>query len=266
MRMGSEADKSTGARGGRVVFATAAVGHDRVLIETAVTLASSRGAELMALFVQDVNLLNLSDLPFAMEVVGSSAVTRSLNASLVGRSLRTQTRRLNDMLKQLASARRLITSMRVVRGHLLREALAATERSDLLILGARRRPVQHGAAQPRRRERKPVAVVQAAGAHQSAALQLAAEVARAAGRELLVCVVGSDDAGAADEASLRALRESGESHRVRIQYEASLEEAVAAARAARARFLIMNREQAQDAGAALAAFLERPDGAVVLVP
>ena len=56
----------------RILVALDASAANRTALQTAALLASELQAELQALFVEDINLLRLAELPFAREVVFGS--------------------------------------------------------------------------------------------------------------------------------------------------------------------------------------------------
>ncbi len=86
-------------------------------LAAAVELASSFQAPLMALFVEDVNLARLSELPFAKELDRSSGVIRPLNPQSLDRALEAEARKLRKWLQDESKRRRISVSMQVVRGH-----------------------------------------------------------------------------------------------------------------------------------------------------
>jgi len=249
-------------RRSRVVLATTTDLRDRILLDMAVNLAVSRSAELLALFVEDINLLNMSDLPFTMEVDCSSASLRKLDAKRVGRSLRAQTKSLHTALSQLATAQSLSSSVRVVRGHFLREALAAADQADVLILGAARTIAHKPGAEAASGPRGPVAVLYAGAEEDTAALRLAMEVTRARRSSLIVlCTANADDA-----AVISDLERLGGDLPYKIRQLDSRSQSSRIARGLGARLLILSRSHAPEAETIVKDFLSQTDRAVVLVP
>jgi nucleotide-binding universal stress UspA family protein len=125
----------------RILVALYASAHSLAALETAVRLAANLRAELTGLFVEDVNLLRLADLPFAREVRTLSATTHQLNSQRVAADMRTQAARAQRALLRAAEESQLPTSFRIVRGHVPSELLAAAGEADLLLLGRTSRPV-----------------------------------------------------------------------------------------------------------------------------
>ncbi len=62
----------------RVLVALNASRRDYQALELAASLAARKRVELLAVFVEDINLFNLAELPFAKEIVRASAVEREL--------------------------------------------------------------------------------------------------------------------------------------------------------------------------------------------
>lgn len=107
-------------------------------MEAAATLAACLEAELLGLFVEDVNLLRLAALPFAREVGFSPAATRRLDPAGMERVLRAQASRAEAALLETAGRRRVRCSFRVVRGEVTAQLLAAAQDIDLVALSVAR--------------------------------------------------------------------------------------------------------------------------------
>jgi nucleotide-binding universal stress UspA family protein len=109
-------------------------------MKTAVALASRMEAELLGLFVEDVNLLRLAALPFAREVSFFPATTRRLDSAGMERALRAQASWAEAALLEAADRQRVRCSFRVVRGEVTTQLLAAVRDIDLVALGMMRPP------------------------------------------------------------------------------------------------------------------------------
>jgi hypothetical protein len=107
---------------------------DSAAMTTAVDLAHSLEAELLGLFVEDVELFNLAALPFAGEVGFPSAVRRTLDVGAMERSLRAQAQRLQRELSARLAGRPVKWTFEVVRGRAVAELRAAVEARDLVIV------------------------------------------------------------------------------------------------------------------------------------
>ena len=119
----------------RILVALDASPHSLAALEAAVVLAAELNAELVGLFVQDVDLLRLADLPFVRELGLYSAMSRPVDASQVERELRARARRAEQALAVMAERAHVRWSFRVVRGAIATELLEAATQADLISLG-----------------------------------------------------------------------------------------------------------------------------------
>lgn len=104
-------------------------------LDLAAALAARRNAELVALVVENVNLFNLAELPFAMEIDCMLGVERKVDPSSMMHSMQLCISHVREMLAQLSSSKRVQSSLTVVRGHYMREAISAASEIDVLFLG-----------------------------------------------------------------------------------------------------------------------------------
>lgn len=107
----------------------------RAALEAAAELAGRLHAELLGVFVEDINLLRCAALPFAREVGFLSGMERALDIAGVERRLKAQALRLQQALAEAAERVRVQWSFRIMRGHVAAELLSALEAADLIILG-----------------------------------------------------------------------------------------------------------------------------------
>lgn len=120
-------------------------------IETATALAARCGAELLGLFVEEVDLLHLAGLPFAYEIAHTTASRRALDSVTMERTLRAQAEELRRHLETSAARAHIMWSFRTARGHVVPELLALASEIDLMIVG--------DLAQSSRPGREPVAAM-----------------------------------------------------------------------------------------------------------
>jgi nucleotide-binding universal stress UspA family protein len=150
----------------RILVALDASLHSLAALEAASELADTLKAELVGIFVEDVNLLRLAGLPFAREVRYLSVTDRPLDSLSMERQLRVQAEQLKQTLAVVAGRRQLRWSFRVVRGQVGAELLTAAQEADLLALGraswAMTRRVRLGATAREvvARARRPVLLLQ----------------------------------------------------------------------------------------------------------
>jgi nucleotide-binding universal stress UspA family protein len=168
----------------RVLVALAASPQSRAAVETAIGLAAAVGARLDALYVEDANLMRLAALPFASETSALTGIRRSLPLAEIERALRVEATHLERVLAQAAGEARIEWTFQVARGELL--AAATAQAAELTVLASGRRAATNG------RERlpmtRPVAALFDASPAARKTLAVAAGLARAVERELLVFV------------------------------------------------------------------------------
>lgn len=119
----------------RILVALDASNHSLAALRNAAELASRVEAELLGVFVEDANLLQLAALPFAREVGGVAGAARPLDAQVMERSLKAQAERSRLALAEAAAPHRLRWSFRVVRGDVAAEVVAASFEADLVSIG-----------------------------------------------------------------------------------------------------------------------------------
>jgi len=106
-------------------------------LEVAAELASRLGAELNALFVEDVDLLHLAQLPFATEIGSRSCCLRPVRVEELERQMRAQAEEMRRALAAAADRSGVSWTFRVSRGPVATEILMASMDADLVVLGKR---------------------------------------------------------------------------------------------------------------------------------
>ncbi|MEJ2238448.1 MAG: universal stress protein [Gemmatimonadales bacterium] len=119
----------------RIVIAVDASPTSQAAIQATAELAAAWGAELLGIFVEDVNLLRMASLPFASEVGSHSGKFRRIDPDNLRRQLRWQAERARRELESAARALGVTVVFRVARGRVNEELLAALSEADLLSLG-----------------------------------------------------------------------------------------------------------------------------------
>jgi len=119
----------------RILVALDPSEHSLAAIEAAARLASRLDAELIGLFVEDVNVRRLADLPFVQEVGFFTAGCRRVETQELSRQLRVQVGRVRRRFR--STTRRVETRcmFRQVRGRVAPEVLRAAAEADVVILG-----------------------------------------------------------------------------------------------------------------------------------
>jgi nucleotide-binding universal stress UspA family protein len=117
----------------RIMVALDASTRGQAALDTAAELA--RGAHLLGLFVEDINLLRLAGLPFAREVGRASAAARPLEFAEVERAMRMDAARAQRSIAGAAQRLQLQWSFRVTRGQMIAQVLAEAAQVDMVVLG-----------------------------------------------------------------------------------------------------------------------------------
>jgi len=167
----------------RVVIAMEGTAPSLSALEAGVGLAGAVGASLEGLFFEDVDLLRLGLLPFAVELSPLTGTRRQLSSGHVERTQRLEAERLEKLLAASAARTRVPWSFAVARGQRLTPAVARD--ADFVVLAPRTRGARGSA---RKAAPGPIAAVFDASDASGQALTAAARLATALARELLVLV------------------------------------------------------------------------------
>jgi len=119
----------------RILIALDASTNSHAALEAAVNLAEMLRSEVLGLFVEDINLLRLADLPFVREIRFAERDVRRVEQDVLLRKLRARAALLRHELEEMTTERSLTSSFRVIRGPVDRELLAAALDTDLVALG-----------------------------------------------------------------------------------------------------------------------------------
>lgn len=117
----------------RIVVGLDAGPRDRTTLEAAAQLAARMQAELVGLFVEDIDLLHLAGLPFAREVGYPSAALRPLDVAAMERALRATAQEVQRTLAAIAGRAPLSWSFRIARGAVMTELRAAAAEGDIVV-------------------------------------------------------------------------------------------------------------------------------------
>jgi nucleotide-binding universal stress UspA family protein len=119
----------------RILVALDASAANRSALQTAALLANQLQAELQALFVEDINLLHLAELPFAREMMFGSRDSRQITLATMERQIQAQASQLRQLVAATAQQNQIKVDFRILRGQISNELLLASQQMDLLILG-----------------------------------------------------------------------------------------------------------------------------------
>jgi nucleotide-binding universal stress UspA family protein len=119
----------------RILIALDASPASQAALELAADLAIRYQAELIGIYVEDINLLRSAEIPFTKEVGFYSASSRQINKAHIERELRAHARRVEQLLASIAQRANLQWSFRSSRGLIPGELMSAAADTDLIILG-----------------------------------------------------------------------------------------------------------------------------------
>lgn len=119
----------------RILVALDASPHSLAALKAAVDLAAKMDAELLGLFVEDIALLRMAEIPCAREVLYFSAADIPLTRASMESRLRAQSEQARRALEAAAQRARVEWSFRTARGEVAAEVLAAATGVDLLAIG-----------------------------------------------------------------------------------------------------------------------------------
>jgi nucleotide-binding universal stress UspA family protein len=157
----------------------------RPALEAAAQLAARLRAELVGLFVEDIDLLHLAGLPFAREIGFPSATLRALDITSMERSLRALAGEVERTLAAIAGRAPLTWSFRVARGTLMSELRAAAAEGDIVVTGALRLSLP-----------APLSVLCSAATPPEQVVPAAAALARSLAGEVEIVLLEGDSAAA----------------------------------------------------------------------
>ena len=119
----------------RIIVAIDASRHGSLILECAAGLAAAMQFELAGLFVEDINLLRLAELPFASEIAYHNTAVRGLDKLRLEQALRRQSGEIREQIHSIARRRGISHSFQVLRGQVATELLGAALNTDILVLG-----------------------------------------------------------------------------------------------------------------------------------
>ena len=204
----TEAEREVSIR--RILVALDASSNSLAALETAARLASRLKAELIGLFVEDIDLLRVAEFPFTRQVGLFSSTFQRLDLPELERQLRAQANQIRKALMAIAERSHVPWQFRVARGSVGLEVLAAGAKADLTIVGKRgwslgrqvgstaRMVIFEGQGlalvlQQREQLSAPVTVVYDASAAAENALEAALNLAKAMNGYLSILVIADNE-------------------------------------------------------------------------
>ncbi len=125
----------------RILIGLDASRYSVAALRAAAHLASTFEAELHGLFVEDVTLIRLSELPVAREVQFPFATEGRLSPGRMRRQLRAQAEQARQAIASVSKERGIAWSFEVARGEVSVRVLEESARADLLCIGRASRPL-----------------------------------------------------------------------------------------------------------------------------
>jgi nucleotide-binding universal stress UspA family protein len=119
----------------RILVALDASPHSLAALRAAVEIAAELSAELIGVFVEDVNLVRLAALPASQEIGQTSARIRELDERTMARQLRGLALRAERALAREAGRSQVRWSFTVSRGTIGAELGVAASQADLVVMG-----------------------------------------------------------------------------------------------------------------------------------
>jgi nucleotide-binding universal stress UspA family protein len=119
----------------RILVALDASPHSLAALDMAVDLASRVQAELAGLFVEDIELLRMAELPSTREIADTTAKPIPLNRSIMERKLRAQSEQIRNAVEAAAHHAQIPWSFQTVRGQVTAALRAAVTEDDIVVIG-----------------------------------------------------------------------------------------------------------------------------------
>jgi len=119
----------------RITVALDCSPHSRASLDAAAAIAGALHAELSGIFVEDINLIRMAELPFSEEILVHTARSRQLDTAEVSRLMKQQRKEAFELLRETAERFGVPHSFRTLRGRVSTEIISAALESDLLALG-----------------------------------------------------------------------------------------------------------------------------------
>jgi hypothetical protein len=169
-------------------------------MDAAARIARAFDSELLGLFVENTDLLNLAALPMAGEVCYPSAARRTLDVAAMERALRAQASRLRRELSARLTDAAVKWTLEVVRGRVTGQLHATFDERDVLVAAMQPAPPRErrppAAATREWRRRRPVSVVVPGGSSPEDVAAIAAAFIPDRGATMLLVLVGASPSAA----------------------------------------------------------------------
>ncbi len=160
-------------------------------LEQAVRLAERMGAQLEGIFIEDIDLIEISELPFVKEVRLVSRSETKIDLARMEHELRALARRAERLLSEQARRHNVEWSFRIWRGSIDSDLLAADIEADVLALSRLGAALRRGSSA---RSRSTAVTVLYTGTDAAArALDTARNLASDPYKDLIVLLAAKDE-------------------------------------------------------------------------
>lgn len=127
--------QQTPAAGGRVLVLLDGSRPSLAALEAAADIAQARGAEVLGIYVEEVNLLRTAGYAFALEVGASSGQARPLDTGRIEARMQALADQCRQALEQAMTQRGIPQALKRCRGQVVSEVLSLAQPGDMLIMG-----------------------------------------------------------------------------------------------------------------------------------
>lgn len=119
----------------RILVSLDCSAHSFAALQAAIQLAKHFDAELQGLFIEDLAVLNLAQMPFRQEIGAFSATVREISVNGMRQSILIQSRRVVRTFRKLTQEEEVRGEISIVRGTVYKTINQASREADLLIIG-----------------------------------------------------------------------------------------------------------------------------------
>jgi nucleotide-binding universal stress UspA family protein len=109
--------------------------HSMASLTAAAELAQLMHADLTGIFIEDINLFRMAELPFSHEIRIYTSEPEKIDLRQLERSVRIQAKEAEEALQRIAKEFMVEYSFRILRGVVPSEVISASLDADLLVLG-----------------------------------------------------------------------------------------------------------------------------------
>jgi len=109
--------------------------HSFSALQAAVVLAEHYKAELKGLYIEDITILGIADMPFGQEVGEYSAIIREISQDELSRGISVQSKWAATTFQNLVNRSHLKGNLAILKGKVIDIIVQESEDCDLLIIG-----------------------------------------------------------------------------------------------------------------------------------